>query len=573
MLGGVDIYGLSDTDAEPMLLTGLFGADPTDTTPAITFRGGQKNGTSWQALSATETVFQFRNYTTNLATILGNGNVGIGMTNPRSKLEINPGAGKSSLGVISNSALHLYNAGDVIGDIAQISFGGYTQTNAAAYIAYQNKGNASYGMGDLYFATRSVETDTVPTIAMTIYRNGNVGIGTTAPTQKLTVSGSINVVGGSFIDDGTTLTVPDYVFEPEYNLRSIPELEAYLAQNFHLPGVLSREQVKSNGMNYGNMMMSILEKTEENTLYVINNYKDIQNQQAEIGEITDQISALSSSFYITNSEGDVILSRSREIGASQNREMTISANTISLDGNVGIGTTSPTEKLTVLGNINLVGGSFIADGINLNSMVDSIADNQNKITEQLTGILADQNLTVTEKLRIIGENLDNLNSEQYDKQIETIKEQIEKNTLKISVLGNQLDVISEFLTISDGTFDLKKGILKAAGIEAGSVVAGAFAVKVVDEDTKTVGQAVIVPVMDIVDANADGLDDATLSKEGKIVVVKTKAVSANSKVFVTANKPVKIGVTQITAGESFTVEVGEEVSEDLVISWWIVEEK
>jgi hypothetical protein len=110
------------------------------------------------------------------------------------------------------------------------------------------------------------------------------------------------------------------------------------------------------------------------------------------------------------------------------------AMTIDANGNVGIGTTSPTERLTVAGNLNIIGGNLLIDGLNLNNTITGLTENQNKIVEQLTGQLADQNLTVDNKLQLIGESLDELTT----KQIETLKDQITVEKSDITALQKQM---------------------------------------------------------------------------------------------------------------------------------------
>lgn len=79
--GGMAIEGFCDDTANEsgLYLRGIMGkADPTDTIPAIAIIGGKANGTSYQALAATETVLKVQNYTTDLITVLGSGYVGVG---------------------------------------------------------------------------------------------------------------------------------------------------------------------------------------------------------------------------------------------------------------------------------------------------------------------------------------------------------------------------------------------------------------------------------------------------------------------------------------------------------------
>jgi len=91
--GGIQIRGMSDAAAGiGVQIYGTIGVtDPTDAVPAVEIRGSKKSGTSHQALAAAETVFQVGNLGTDLVTVLGSGNVGIGDIAPSQLLEVGSG--------------------------------------------------------------------------------------------------------------------------------------------------------------------------------------------------------------------------------------------------------------------------------------------------------------------------------------------------------------------------------------------------------------------------------------------------------------------------------------------------
>ncbi|MFZ2226246.1 MAG: tail fiber domain-containing protein, partial [Candidatus Moraniibacteriota bacterium] len=73
------------------------------------------------------------------------------------------------------------------------------------------------------------------------------------------------------------------------------------------------------------------------------------------------------------------------------------------------------------------------------TQISGITENQNKIVNQLTGQLADQSLSVDNKLQLIGASLDALTTEQ----IETLKEQITLQTKDISDLKDQIKLLQD----------------------------------------------------------------------------------------------------------------------------------
>ena len=63
---------------------------------------------------------------------------------------------------------------------------------------------------------------------------------------------------------------PDYVFESNYKLMPMNELEMYLRKFKHLPNISSaNEMAASGGVNVGEMQLKLLEKVEELTLYLL----------------------------------------------------------------------------------------------------------------------------------------------------------------------------------------------------------------------------------------------------------------------------------------------------------------
>ena len=93
------------------------------------------------------------------------------------------------------------------------------------------------------------------------------------------ISSSGFVYAKRFNDDGTNLNVPDYVFEPEYTLKPLSEVEEHILSSKHLPNVPSREDKEGwKELSMGDRDMKLLEKIEELTLYII----DLQKQINEL---------------------------------------------------------------------------------------------------------------------------------------------------------------------------------------------------------------------------------------------------------------------------------------------------
>ena len=115
-------------------------------------------------------------------------------------------------------------------------------------------------------------------------RNQKFGVtqpGTGVTELELDNSGNLSITG-NFVSGGVTLTVPDYVFEPQYQLMSMQELAAFVEREKRLPNVPSARDLKANGVNMTEMQMRLLEKVEELTLYTLAQERTIQDQRDTI---------------------------------------------------------------------------------------------------------------------------------------------------------------------------------------------------------------------------------------------------------------------------------------------------
>jgi len=134
--------------------------------------------------------------------------------------------------------------------------------------------------GEVYVGSRSAHpvqfaTGNIP--QMTLSTSGNLGIGTTNPTQKLSVNGTIRAKEVVVETTGWS----DYVFADNYVLQPLAEVEAQIKQEKHLPGIPSAQQVAESGIGLGEMQAKLLAKIEELTLHQIEQEKRIRALEAE----------------------------------------------------------------------------------------------------------------------------------------------------------------------------------------------------------------------------------------------------------------------------------------------------
>lgn len=84
----------------------------------------------------------------------------------------------------------------------------------------------------------------------------------------------------------------DYVFEKDYKLNSIAEVEAHIKANKHLPNVPSAKEVEANGVDMVEMDATLLRQIEELWLHTIQLNKEKEQLQKENSSLSTQLQLL-----------------------------------------------------------------------------------------------------------------------------------------------------------------------------------------------------------------------------------------------------------------------------------------
>lgn len=173
-------------------------------------------------------------------------NIGVGTNNPTMKLDLQ--------GLGSSDGIRLGNIGKIRGSVAGSNHFVIENTTSDGNTYLRSSSSGKLVLND---------------------QGGNVGIGTTNPQNKLSVKGVIwaEEVQVS-LSDGA-----DWVFEDDYELRSLNEVETFIKENKHLPEIPSAEDFRNNDLKLSEMTNKLLQKIEELTLYTIEQEKQIKEQK------------------------------------------------------------------------------------------------------------------------------------------------------------------------------------------------------------------------------------------------------------------------------------------------------
>jgi hypothetical protein len=216
-----------------------------------------------------------------------NGNVGIGIASPTQKLHVVGNSyfnGNIAIGVnSSDSKFHIrYNGDATKGEWAPHPFSiwsGDSNTDYALLIGTDKNTYCAY--------LQSIRINTAQATISLNPLGGSVAIGTKdAKGYKLAVAG--NVIAEKYVCK-LQGNWPDFVFNEDYKLTNILEVEQYVKEHKHLPNVPSANQLKENGIDLEEMSASLLQKVEEQMLYIIEQQKAIEKLNEQVKNLEKEL--------------------------------------------------------------------------------------------------------------------------------------------------------------------------------------------------------------------------------------------------------------------------------------------
>lgn len=168
--------------------------------------------------------------------------------------------------------------------IPNLGGGAYSPLSQAGDVGiFFRNGNQNSGNAGLIIAPHNLTAG-----GIRIAPDGKVGIGIglasdMTGTYKLYVKDGILTERVKVAVKGTPQWA-DYVFDSNYKLMPLAQVENFILANKHLPDVPSAEQVVKEGIDVAEMDALLLKKVEELTLYIFDLQKQIDNLKKEQGQ-------------------------------------------------------------------------------------------------------------------------------------------------------------------------------------------------------------------------------------------------------------------------------------------------
>lgn len=114
---------------------------------------------------------------------------------------------------------------------------------------------------------------------------GQFDLSTTTHTQNLMLAVKGLILCEEVVVKISNLPWPDYVFNPDYKLMPLLDLERSVKENKHLPDMPSEKEIQTGGINVTDLEAKLVKKVEELTLYMLELKKENEELKKEIEEV------------------------------------------------------------------------------------------------------------------------------------------------------------------------------------------------------------------------------------------------------------------------------------------------
>jgi len=341
--GRIKVYVNPTTDGQGALISGLQITEGTSTTPvptvSITSPVNNEILLEDNNITINATAIETGGSITKVEFYANGSKIGENSTSPYSMVWANPDAGNYTLMARAIDGLGNINTASI--NVSVESLSSFWSMTGNSHMNPDSNFVGNVDSVRLAFRTKNIER-------MSISPIGNVGIGTIAPTAQLHTTGTVRLAGltsdstknrvlvsdtsgnlfyrnvsslsnrwvyanGVLYDstdniaigtsnpqgyklavNGTAIftkvkvktagTWPDYVFKKGYTLPGLEELERYVAEYKHLPGIAPESDVQRDGIDIGEHQATLLKKIEEMTLYLIEENKKLKEQNKQLAE-------------------------------------------------------------------------------------------------------------------------------------------------------------------------------------------------------------------------------------------------------------------------------------------------
>lgn len=262
-----------------------------------------------------------------------NNHIGIGTNTPEGSLDINANSG---IPIIRGN-------GDYIPTGLRFIDDSYTQAGQVKEWSMWKGNTWAKGLGFMRYDAVNRCTGGICELSLFLADDGNIGINTVAPKERLEVNGnakfsdfissgsnswifhtpddgrkSLHIAPGnannldwdwakSFIINGengnallygkfeakeikvTLSPTADFVFDENYDLPKLEDIKKHIKEKKHLPEIASAADMEKEGVNIGVFQIKLLQKIEELTLYSIEQNEKLKSQSEEIKELKKQV--------------------------------------------------------------------------------------------------------------------------------------------------------------------------------------------------------------------------------------------------------------------------------------------